>query len=235
MRGRRVAGGGLRGTPSAAGAAASLLAALAILAGSELAAAHNGVVHKNAAEAAAHFAAEPEIGPSAADAPFPSAIGGAYQLVDQHGEPRSEKDPDGRMQLVFFGYASCEAICTVALPRAAEAATLLEAEGLLVTPVLITVDPEHDTQAAMTAALVALHPRFIGLTGDPAALSAARAAFQVESREVAQTPDGDPVFAHGSFIYVLDGDGAFQTLAPPISSAERIATLVRKYARGLDR
>lgn len=75
-------------------------------------AAHDGVVHKNAAEAWAHL--EGKIKPNPEDdgavTPFPIKLGGAYTLTDQTGAKRTEADPKGRLQLVFFGYAKCQAI-----------------------------------------------------------------------------------------------------------------------------
>ena len=194
--------------------------------------AHNGVVHKNAAEAAAHRALDAAPTPSAPitpDALFPKSIGGDFALIDQFGRERDQRDPDGRPQLIFFGYASCEAICSVAMPSVAKAVGLLEMDGLLATPVLITVDPEHDTPEAMREALPKTHPRYIGLTGSEAALTAARKAFQVDAKQVSETTDGAPIYAHGSFIYLVDGEGAFMTLMPPILSAERIAEIVKGY------
>jgi len=42
--------------------------------------------------------------------PLPFDVGGAYELIDQHGATRTEKDPDGKGQLLFFGYANCLSI-----------------------------------------------------------------------------------------------------------------------------
>ncbi|MEM9725330.1 MAG: SCO family protein [Pseudomonadota bacterium] len=225
----------------AARLAAILAAAASVGPGwTDRAAAHNGVDHLTPAEAAAHRGEERASGTGAApasaprlpvtpDALFPTGIGGAYQLTDQHGTPRDQTDPEGRPQLVFFGYANCEAICSVALPAIAETTKLLEADGVLATPVLITVDPEHDTPEAMRAALPRLHRRFVGLTGPRPALRQAEAAFHVESRVVAHMPEGAPIYAHGSYIYLMDGDGAFLTLMPPILGPARMAEIVAGY------
>lgn len=192
------------------------LAALALLA--LPAAAHDG--HRHTPQAAP--------APEAAS-PFPVALGGPFRLIDQHGRPRTEADPEGRHQLLFFGYATCEAICTVALPRMAEMAERAAAAGLRATPVLVTVDPARDTPAAMRAALPKLHPDFIGLTGDEAALAAARRAFQVEAKVVFEGPTG-PVYAHGSFIYLLSPQGEVLTLIPPIVDPEAGAAILLRHA-----
>lgn len=219
------------------------LALAGVLVSAGAASAHDGVDHGSAAKAAGHAAAGPATeraapadgsadGPANGPAlPFPGRIGGAYHLVDQFGAPRDQRDPDGQPQLIFFGYAECKAICSTALPRMAEAVDLLAARGVTARPVLITVDPAHDTPETMRAALAALHPRFVGLTGDEPSLAAARAAFQVEAKQVAELPDGSPVFAHGTFVYLMDGQGGFLTLMPPILGPERMAEIAMNYVR----
>ena len=194
--------------------------------------AHDGVVHKNAAEARAHL--EQKIKPNPEDdgavTPFPIKLGGPYALTDQHGQTRTEADPDGKLQLVFFGYAKCQAICEVALPRMEEMADIAEAAGIGVQPVLITVDPERDTPEEMAKELAERHPDFVGLTGTEAELAAARKLFQIELKHVFDDPEYGPIYAHGSHIYLMDADGGFLTFIPPILSPDRGAEIIAKYA-----
>lgn len=164
--------------------------------------------------------------PALATQPFPAQLGGAFSLTDQSGDERTERDPDGHAQLVFFGYASCQAICSVAIPLMAEAAHLASDEGLDLTPVMITVDPERDTPDAMADALGRHHTAFVGLTGSEDALQHAYDLFGVEKSVVFHDPLG-PVYAHGSFIYLLDADGTVLSVLPPILTAERIVEILR--------
>jgi protein SCO1/2 len=167
--------------------------------------------------------------PVAAESPFGGAIGGPYDLVDQRGAPRSAADPDGRAQLLFFGYANCDGICSHVLPAMGELTRLLAVRGVAVTPVMITIDPEHDTPSLLGEALPDFHPDFIGLTGDGPALAAARDAFQVEIETIFEDPAGQPVLAHGSFVYLLDGSGEVLTLMPPVLGIDRMAEIVLGY------
>jgi protein SCO1/2 len=190
--------------------------------------AHDGVKHSSMEEASAHAA---QTAAAAPDTPgFPNVVGGEYRLIDQLGRERSSRDPEGRHQLIFFGYASCKAICSVALPRMAETVDRLAAKGIAVTPILITVDPERDSLERMREALPPIHERLIGLTGSQEALAAAYKAFGVESKLVYTHPAEGPVYAHGSFIYLTGPDGAFKTLLPPVLGPERMAEIVGKYA-----
>ena len=202
---------------------------LALIGGAALA--HDGVVHGSAEEAAAHLRAVAPMPEDDGDtSPFPVDLGGPFSLVDQTGAARTEADPEGRLQLFFFGYAQCKAICEVALPRMYEMAEIAGEAGVAVQPVLITVDPERDTPEAMAEELGARHPGMIGLTGSEAALAAVRDLFQIERRHVFDDPEYGAIYAHGSFIYLMDGAGALLTVIPPILSPDRGAEIIAKYA-----
>ena len=94
---------------------------------------------------------------------------------------------------------------------------------------MITVDPRRDTVATMGPALAKFHPRLRGLTGSDKALAAARAAFQVDTAEVLTDADGNPVYSHGSFIYLIGADGKVRTVLPPILGPERMAEIIASY------
>lgn len=190
--------------------------------------AHGTVVHKSNTDAQKHLVEVPSDQPST---PFNLNLGGAFQLTDQTGMPRTEADPNGQMQLLFFGYANCQAICSVALPLMADVVTDLATSDLAVTPVMVTVDPTRDTVETIGAPLKKHHPDFVGLTGSSDDLQKVYDLYSVENKVVFTDPELGDIFAHGSHIYLLDAKGKFLTLLPPILSADRIAELVKKYAK----
>ncbi|SDZ01629.1 protein SCO1/2 [Jannaschia faecimaris] len=163
------------------------------------------------------------------DTAFPSNFGGAYDLTDHHGNHRSQADPAGNVQLVFFGYATCEAICTVALPIMSEMTAELAVRDIAVTPLVITVDPATDTVANMGPALATFAPGLTGLTGTEAELAHVRDLFHVERTLLFTDPRGVDVYAHGSHIFVMDGNGDFLTLLPPVLSTARMVEIVEGY------
>lgn len=160
-------------------------------------------------------------------------IGGPFSLTDQDGKPVRDSDFAGRYRIVYFGYSYCPDICPVDVQKLMRGLAAFEktdpARGAKVQPMFITVDPARDTPAVLKAFVSRYHPRLIGLTGSEAALAEARAVFQVEAGQVAETPEGAPLYAHGSFIYLVGRDGVVKSLLPPILSPERIAELMRKY------
>ena len=194
------------------------------------AAAHDGVVHGSEAEAEAHRAETgAAVGTPTPGLPFPVDIDAKFALLNQEGEAVTEADFAGKPMAVFFGYANCEAICSVALPRLGQALDLLGNEADRLSPLLITVDPERDTPETMGPALAKWHPKLRGLTGSETALAQARKAFQVETSLVGEDPEGNPIYAHGSFIYLIGPEGKVLTLLPPILGPERMAEIIRSY------
>ena len=164
-----------------------------------------------------------------AGTPLPFDLGGAYELTDQFGQTRTQQDPDEQAQLVFFGYANCPGICSAAMPLMADVVDALEERDIVVRPIMITVDPERDTVASMGKPLAELHPDFIGLTGDEAALTAAYQAFSVEISVAYVDPDYGPIYTHGGLIHLLDAQGDVLTILPPILDGEAITEIVARY------
>lgn len=160
---------------------------------------------------------------------LPFALGGDFSLTDQSGMARTQADPEGLPQLLFFGYANCQEICSATLPLMADVADILAGGDLDLRLVMITVDPARDTVADIGPPLARIHPGFIGLTGTEAELQIAYDAFGVDREELFVDPKHGPVFAHGSMLYLLDGAGAVQTLLPPILPAGQIARIVQGY------
>lgn len=162
--------------------------------------------------------------------PLPFDVGGAFRLTDHNGQRRTQVDPDGQLQLVFFGYANCPGICGVALPTMADAVDTLKEENITVRPVMITVDPTRDTIETIGPALHEIHDDFVGLTGTRRQLNKVYDLFSVEIKLMFEDPEYGNVFAHGSHIYLLDGTGEVLTLLPPILGIDRITEIVKKYA-----
>lgn len=166
---------------------------------------------------------------SAGVTPLPWDIGGAFALIDHTGAARTEAEPEGRMQLVFFGYANCPGICNAALPMMAEVTDILEGRDIAVSPVLITIDPVLDTVATMGPALARISDDFIGLTGSHESLGVAYKAFQINFTKIMDDPKHGPIYAHGSHIYLMNGAGKVLTLLPPVLSPDQAAGIIAKY------
>ena len=196
-----------------------------------MALAHDGVDH-SATPKEPQAETQAVAAPALPDLPFPFTvdIGDGFDLVDQFGNPRTLKDGDGRYQLVFFGYANCDAICSAAIPLMVAAIDALgDKVGRDVTPIMVTVDPARDTPEGMREALPKYDERIVGLTGSDDELARVRKIFHVEVEHVADDWDGSPIYSHGSFVYLLSPTGEMLTLIPPVTSPENMAKIIGNY------
>ncbi len=166
---------------------------------------------------------------TAQEAAIPLAAGGPFDLIDHTGKPVTDKDYRGRYMLVFFGYATCPGICPTGLRVMAETLRILGAEGDVLAPILVTIDPERDTPETLGPAMAKVHPRMTGLTGSFEKLNAAAKAYKVTAELVGWTLDRAPIVNHSSYIYLMGTDGKFLTLFPPIMDAEAMAKAIRGY------
>ncbi len=186
--------------------------------------AHDNHVHERAPQ---RTAAAPAAKPGPAVLRFD--FGGPFSLIDHQGRRRTDKDFRGRHMLVFFGYAQCKSICPVGLGRIAKALDELGPAADRIQPIFITVDPDNDTPEVMAAHVQKIHPRMIGLTGTKTELHAVTRAYKVETKQLSEPGDNVPIYAHGSFIFLMKPDGKFATLFPPVLGPEAIAASVRRY------
>lgn len=136
-----------------------------------------------------------------------------FTLTDQHGRPfRSDAAFAGRVSLVFFGFVNCPDVCPTTLLRVRN---LLAADPALadVQVVMISVDGERDTPAAMKRVLGAISPRFVGLTGDPARVRPVARSFSASFvKQPASGPDGAYVVDHSAQLYLVDRSGRLSTI-----------------------
>ena len=153
-------------------------------------------------------------------------VGGPFALTDQNGTRRTEADFRGRLMLVYFGFTHCADVCPTDLMQMALAVDRLGPAGEMVQPVFITVDPERDTPEHLKQYLPLFHRRFVGLSGDAAAVQAAARAYRVYHRKVEREDGSDYTVDHSAFIYLMGADGEYLGFFPPGTTAERLAEVI---------
>jgi cytochrome oxidase Cu insertion factor (SCO1/SenC/PrrC family) len=144
--------------------------------------------------------------------PVESGVGGPFSLVDSNGRPVTDQTYRGKWMLVYFGYAYCPDICPTTLQTISSVLDQLGNKAVQVVPLFITVDPERDTPAAIGQYVALFDPRLIGLTGTPAQINAAEAAYHVYSRRVVSKGDGAYMVDHSSYVYLMGPDGKLTTV-----------------------
>ena len=155
-------------------------------------------------------------------------VGGPFELIDQTGKPRSDRDFRGRLMLVYFGFTYCPDVCPTDLMAIGQALEQLGPDADALQPVFITLDPERDTAGHLAEYVPMFHPRLLGLTGSLEAIGAAAEAYKVYFAKVPIGKDaGDYTVDHTSFIYLMDRDGKYLGFFPPGTSAERMVEVIR--------
>lgn len=160
------------------------------------------------------------------------ALGGPFTLVNQAGQPVTERDYAGRWMLVYFGFTYCPDVCPTELGTIAAAIDAMGPAGEAVTPVLITVDPQRDTPAALLDYVGRFHPRMQGLTGTPEQVAEAARRFRVFYSRVQRDENTNYLMDHSSFIYLVGPDGRVRVLFRPDTSPETMAASVSGQVRG---
>ena len=139
---------------------------------------------------------------------MPSAVGGAFNLVDQNGKPITDQDMKGRPFLVFFGFTHCPDVCPTTLFEVSEVLRALGPQGEKVRALFVTVDPERDTPAKLKDYLSSFDPHLVGATGDEAAIKAVEKAYRVYSKKV-PLDGGGYTMDHTALVYLMDKEGRF--------------------------
>lgn len=157
-----------------------------------------------------------------------SAVGGPFALTDQSGRTVTDADMKGKPFLVFFGFTHCPDICPTTLFEVSEIMRVLGKDGDRAGALFITVDPERDTPQAMKDYLASFDPRVRGLSGDPAAVTAAVKAYRVYAKKV-PTEGGDYTMDHTAIVYLMDKNGQFVAPFNLKRRPEEAAADLRRY------
>ena len=155
-------------------------------------------------------------------------IGGPFTLVDQTGRTRSDTDFRGKIVVLYFGYTYCPDICPTDLMSITRAIALLGEGGDNVQPIFVSVDPERDTPRQLADYVGSFSPRLVGLTGAPAQVRAVANAYKSYFEKVGDADDAGYLIDHSGVVYFLGRDGAYRGYAPPQTSPEKLAEILRR-------
>jgi protein SCO1/2 len=129
-----------------------------------------------------------------------------FELMTTGGRPFQLRENAGDLTLIFFGYTACPDVCPLTLAAVKQALAGLEPGRVRV--VMITVDPERDTPEILSRYLAAFDPGYVGLTGPPAQIEAAKAAFGVFAEKETVADSAAPyLISHTARLFVVDGQG----------------------------
>jgi protein SCO1/2 len=118
----------------------------------------------------------------------------------------------GKVVLLTFGFTNCAAVCPTTLATLAQARKKLGTAADSMQVIYVTVDPDRDSAARLRTYLAAFDPSFIGATGAPKLLAAARQKYGVTA--VRQGSGADYAIAHTSSIFLIDPAGRLRAMMP---------------------
>lgn len=140
-------------------------------------------------------------------------------LTDARSRPAHLLDPGAAATFVFFGYTHCPDECPLALASLARANALLTpAERGRTRIVFVTVDPAHDTPAALSRYVAHFDARIVALTGTHDQLAPVWKAYGVTV-----VPNAGELIDHGGTIFGIDRAHAIAVVYPPDVAARDLA------------
>ncbi|HEY2590630.1 MAG TPA: SCO family protein [Steroidobacteraceae bacterium] len=152
---------------------------------------------------------------------------GDFTLTDQSGAPFTQASLAGGPSILTFGFTHCPDVCPATL---AMLARVSRAPGVPpVRVIFVTVDPERDTPPLLDSYVKAFDPRFIALTGAPAAIRAFAERLGVGYQRDA-LPGGDYTIDHTAVAFLIDPEGRIAAIFTAPFDAARFAADLRRAA-----
>lgn len=156
----------------------------------------------------------------------PPKVRRAFDLVRHDGARVTDQTFRGKPMLVFFGFVSCPDVCPTGLAAVSQATRRLDAHGIEVTPVFISIDPDRDTPELLRNYVKEFHPRMVALTGTSRKIAHAAAAFGVQYG-IRKNAAAYYVW-HSSSTYLVGPTGDLLETFPPYASTETIVNGARR-------
>jgi protein SCO1/2 len=154
-----------------------------------------------------------------------------FALTGSSGAAVTEHTYQGKWLVIYFGYTFCPDICPTTMMELAQALQTLGPRAAGVQAVFISVDPQRDKPDLLAEYLKSFDPRFVGLTGSSAQISAAAKSFNV-FYERHDTDDGNYTYDHSSYLYLVDPGGKLVEALGSDRGSEQIAAALSSLMSG---
>lgn len=159
----------------------------------------------------------------------------SFELIGSEGKPVSASAYHGKSTLLFFGFTNCPGVCPATLGQLSVALRELGDDAENIQVLLVSVDPERDTPAAMKEYTARFGPWLHGLTGPADRLKALNHAYKVDFMAQQADEDGNYEVAHSGRVFAFDKTGRCRVLlgdtADTASIVADLKLLVSESAR----
>ena len=160
-----------------------------------------------------------------------ASFGRELALTDHTGKPRTLADYKGKAVVVFFGFTQCPDVCPTTLSTLAETMKTLGSDADRVQVLFVTVDPERDTPALLAQYVPAFDPRFVGLTGDAAAIDKVAKEFKVIYQKQPGPTPATYTMDHSAGVFLFDPQGRLRVYASHGQTPQVFAHDLRELLR----
>lgn len=158
----------------------------------------------------------------------PRPAGGDF-VLQSATSPLDTRALRGKVLLIYFGYVNCPDVCPISIAAGAAALNALTpAERERTRMIMVSVDPERDTPAALRDYVAYFHPQMLGGVAGDAETAAIAKAYGAGYQRQPVRPDGSYAVDHSSYTYIVDRDGRLVEALPMGTPDDKVVASVRK-------
>ena len=158
-----------------------------------------------------------------------AAISGPFSLTSHKGERVTDETLRGKPYLAFFGFTNCPDICPTTLFDLSEMMAELGPQADKFNVLLISVDPERDSQELLATYITAFDSRIIALRGTREETDAVLKSFAAMAVKVPMD-GGQYTMEHTAGVYLMDENGEYVGLMRMDETREARMQKLRKLA-----
>lgn len=151
-----------------------------------------------------------------------------FDLIDHHGVKRRLADYQGKVIVIFFGYAHCPDVCPTTLADMAKMMKLLGGQRDQVQVLFITLDPERDTKEILAKFVPSFDKAFVGLYGSHQQIEQVAKDFKIFSQRKNNAGRGVYSIDHSAGMYAYDRLGRLRLYFKYGQKPDEIANDLKK-------
>jgi protein SCO1/2 len=151
-----------------------------------------------------------------------------FELQRASGEAFRLSDEQGKVVLLFFGYANCPDFCPTTLSDFKKVHENLGEEAAGVDFVFVTIDPERDSPELIDQFVTSFDPDFIGLSGSEEELQPVWDGYFVVREKQETDSETGYLMAHSTRVYVIDQVGRLRLTFPYGLGSDAMTSDVRR-------
>lgn len=151
-----------------------------------------------------------------------------FALTDHDNKPRTLKDFQGKVVVMFFGYTQCPDVCPTSMTELVAVKKMLGADGDKLQVLFVTVDPERDKPELLKPYMANFDPSFLALYPEtPEKLAAVAKDYKVYYKKVDGKTPTSYTMDHSAGSYIYDTQGRLRLYARYGSGAGALASDIK--------